>query len=80
MSANCFHTFLHALATPEPIKDWPLRSLKDKQGIVAKIINLGRYFAFQMDEVAVTKNPFADILAVDRGTATLSINILSNGV
>jgi hypothetical protein len=28
-------------------------------GILAKIINLGRYVAFQMDEVAVIKNPFA---------------------
>jgi hypothetical protein len=30
-----------------------------------------------MDEVAVIKNPFAYILAVSRGNATLSINILS---
>ncbi len=46
------------LATPEPIKDWSLTSLKEK---LIKIGH-GRYVAFQMAEVAIPKNLFADIL------------------
>jgi hypothetical protein len=51
------------LATPEPIKDWSLTSLKErliKTG--AKIVSHGRYVAFQMAEVAVPRTLFADIL------------------
>ena len=55
--------FLRTLATPEPIKDWSLTSLKDRLiKISAKIVNHGRYVAFQMAEVAIPKNLFADIL------------------
>ena len=55
--------FLRTLATPEPIKDWSLASLKEKLiKIGAKIVNHGRYVAFQMAEVAIPKNLFADIL------------------
>ena len=54
--------FLRTLATPEPIKDWSLTSLKEKLiKIGAKVISHGRYVAFQMAEVAIPKN-FADIL------------------
>jgi hypothetical protein len=55
--------FLRTLATPEPIKDWSLTSLKEKLiKIGAKVVNHGRYVAFQMAEVAIPRNLFADIL------------------
>jgi hypothetical protein len=54
--------FLRRLATPEPIKEW-LTSLKEKLiKIGAKVVSSGRYIAFQMAEVAIPKNLFADIL------------------
>ena len=55
--------FLRTLATPEPIKDWSLTSLKEKLiKIGAKVISPGRYVAFQMAEVAIPRHLFADIL------------------
>jgi Transposase DDE domain group 1 len=55
--------FLRTLATPEPIKEWSLTSLKEKLiKIGAKVVSHGRYVAFQMAEVAIPKNLFADIL------------------
>jgi Transposase DDE domain group 1 len=45
--------FLRTLATPEPIKDWSLTSLKEKLiKIGAKIVSHGHYVIFQMAEVA----------------------------
>ena len=41
--------FLRTLATPEPIKDWSLTSLKDKLiKIGAKVVSHGRYVISQM--------------------------------
>jgi Transposase DDE domain group 1 len=55
--------FLRTLATPEPIKDWSLTSLKEKLiKIGAKVVSHGRYVAFQMAEVAVPRTLFAEIL------------------
>ena len=55
--------FLRTLATPEPIKDRSLMSLKEKLiKIGAKVVSHGRYVAFQMAEVAIPKNLFAGIL------------------
>jgi hypothetical protein len=55
--------FLRTLATPEPIKDWSLTSLKEKLiKIGAKVVSHGRYVAFQMAEVAIPRNLFTDIL------------------
>ena len=55
--------FLRTLATPEPIKDRSLTSLKEKLiKIGAKVVSHGRYVAFQMAEVAIPRNLFADIL------------------
>ncbi len=57
--------FLRTLATPEPIKDWSLTSLKDKLiKIGAKVVIHGRYIAFQMAEVAVPRALFAKILGL----------------
>jgi hypothetical protein len=51
---------------PEPIKDWSLTTLttlKEKFiKIGAKVVSHGRYVAFQMAEVAISRHLFADIL------------------
>src|ERR1700732_1219231 len=55
--------FLRTLPTPEPIKDWSMTSLKEKLiKIGAKVVRHGRYIAFQMAEVAISRHLFADIL------------------
>jgi hypothetical protein len=55
--------FLRTLATPEPIKDWSLTSLKEKLiKIGAKVVRHGPYIAFQIAEVAISRHLFADIL------------------
>jgi hypothetical protein len=55
--------FLRTLATPEPIKEWSLTTLKEKLiKIGAKVVGHARYVAFQMAEVAVPKTLFAEIL------------------
>src|SRR5436853_4857521 len=55
--------FLRTLATPEPIKDWSLTSLKEKLiKIGAKVVSHGRYVAFQMAEVAIARQMFQEIL------------------
>src|ERR1700730_3740944 len=56
--------FLRTLATPEPIKDWSLTSLKEKLiKIGAKVvISHGRDVAFHMADVAIPRILFADIL------------------
>ena len=54
--------FLRTLATPEPIKDWSLTSLKDKIKIGAKVVSHGRYVIFQMAEVAIARQMFQEIL------------------
>jgi Transposase DDE domain group 1 len=55
--------FLRTLATPEPMKDWSLTSLRKKLiKIGAKVIRHGRYVAFQMAEVALPQHVFADVL------------------
>jgi hypothetical protein len=47
----------------DPIKDWSLTSLKEKLiQIGAKVVSHGRYIAFQMAEVAIPRNLFADVL------------------
>jgi hypothetical protein len=55
--------FLRTLATPEPIKDWSLTSLKEKLiKIGAKVVRHGRYVIFQMAEVAIPRQMFQEIL------------------
>jgi hypothetical protein len=55
--------FLRTLATPEPIKDWSLKSQKEKLiKIGAKVVSHGRHIAFQMAEVSIPRDLFADIL------------------
>jgi Transposase DDE domain group 1 len=55
--------FPRTLATPEPIRDWSLASLREKLiKIGAKLVKHGRYVAFQMAEVAVPRTLFAEVL------------------
>ena len=64
-SCTCYNlgNFLRTLATPEPIKDWSLTSLKEKLiKIGAKVVSHGRYVAFQMAEVAIPRQMFQEIL------------------
>ena len=57
--------FLRTLATPEPIKDWSLTSLKEKLiKIGAKVVSHGRYVVFQMAEVAIPRQMFQEILRI----------------
>jgi hypothetical protein len=55
--------FMRTLAMPEPIRDWSLTSLREKLiKIGAKVVSHGRYVTFQLAEVAVSRQMFADIL------------------
>jgi Transposase DDE domain group 1 len=80
--------FLRTLATPEPIKDWSLTSLKDKLiKIGAKVVSHGRYVAFQMASACGRqKQPFQDSScrsSVERGiraAATFSSRCASDDV
>jgi hypothetical protein len=55
--------FLRTLATPEPIKEWSMTSLKEKLiKTGAKVVSHGRYVAFQMAEVAIPRQMFKEIL------------------
>ena len=55
--------FLRTLALPEAVAHWSLTSLKEKLiKIGAKVVSHGRYVAFQMAEVAISRHLFADIL------------------
>jgi len=55
--------FLRTLATPEPIREWSLTTLKEKLiKIGAKVVCHARYVTFQMAEVAIPRDLFADIL------------------
>jgi hypothetical protein len=54
--------FLRTLAMPEPMRGWSMTSLKEKLiKIGAKVVNHGRYIAFQMAEVAIreTSSPIS---------------------
>ena len=66
--ASNLGNFLRTLATPEPIKDWSLTSLKEKLiKIGAKVVSHGRYVAFQMAEVAAPRTLFAEVLRLIGG-------------
>ena len=53
---------------PKTVEMWPLTSLREKLiKIDAKIIRHGRYVTFQMAEVAVSRQMFADILSLIAG-------------
>jgi hypothetical protein len=61
--AHNLGNFLRTLVTPDAIKDWSLTSLREKLiKIGAKVVSHGRYVMFQMAEVAIPRDMFADIL------------------
>jgi hypothetical protein len=60
--------FMRTLAIPETAEPWSLTSLRDKLiKIGAKVVSHGRYVTFQMAEVAVPRQMFADILSLIAG-------------
>jgi hypothetical protein len=69
--------FLRTLATPEPIKDWSLTSLKDKLiKIGAKVVSHGRYVIFQMAEVVlVAGQHLASLLQEGRENANIDAGL-----
>jgi hypothetical protein len=57
--------FLRRLAMPKTAEPWSLTSLREKLiKIGAKVVSHGRYVTFQMTEVAVPRQMFADILSL----------------
>jgi hypothetical protein len=60
--------FMRTLAIPETAEPWSLTSLREKLiKIGAKVVSHGRYVTFQMAEVAVPRQMFADILSLIAG-------------
>jgi hypothetical protein len=56
--------FMRTLAMPKTAEPWSLTSLREKLiKIGAKVVSHGRYTIFQMAEVAVPRQMFADILS-----------------
>jgi hypothetical protein len=63
MRSRTISAILRTLMTPEPIREWSLTSLKEKLiKIDAKVVSHGRYITFQMAEVAIPRDLFAEIL------------------
>jgi hypothetical protein len=57
--------FMRTLAMPKTAEPWSLTSLREKLiKIGAKVVSHGRYVTFQMAEVAVSRQMFADILSM----------------
>jgi hypothetical protein len=57
--------FMRTLAMPKAAEPWSLTSLKEKLiKIGAKVVSHGRYVTFQMAEVAVSRQMFAEILSL----------------
>ena len=60
--------FMRTLAMPKTADPWSLTSLREKLiKIGAKVVSHGRYVTFQMAEVAVSRQMFADILSLIAG-------------
>ncbi len=66
--ADNLGNFMRTLALPEAVEQWSLTTLREKLiKIGAKIVRHGRYVVFQMAEVAIPRELFADILRrIDR--------------
>ena len=57
--------FMGTLAIPETAEPWSLTSLREKLvKIGAKVVSHGRYVTFQLAEVAVSRQMFAEILSL----------------
>jgi hypothetical protein len=53
--------FMRTLAMPNTAEPWSLTSLREK---LIKLVSHGRYVTFQMAEVAVPRQMFAEILSL----------------
>jgi hypothetical protein len=57
--------FMRTLAMPKAAEPWSLTSLREKLiKIGAKVVSHGRYVTFQLAEVSVSRQMFADILSL----------------
>ena len=57
--------FMRTLALPDEVSHWSLTTLREKLiKIGAKVVRHGRYFTFQLAEVAVSRELFAQILGL----------------
>ena len=57
--------FMRTLALPKSAEPWSLTSLKEELiKIGAKVVSHGRYVTFQMAEVAISRQMFAEILSL----------------
>jgi hypothetical protein len=57
--------FMRTLAMPKAVERWSLTSLREKLvKIGAKVVSHGRYVTFQLAEVAVPRQMFAEILSL----------------
>jgi hypothetical protein len=57
--------FVRTLAMPKTAESWPLTNLRGKPiKIGAEVVSHGRYGTFQLAEVAVSGQTFADILSL----------------
>ncbi len=56
------------MALPEAVEHWSLTTLREKLiKIGAKVVRHGRYITFQLAEVAIPRNLFANILRLIDG-------------
>lgn len=63
--AHNLGNFIRTLAMPKTAQPWSLTSQREKLiKIGAKVVSHGRYVTFQLAEVAVPRQMFADILAL----------------
>ncbi len=57
--------FMRTLAMPKTVERWSMTSLREKLiKIGAKVVRHGRYVTFQLVEVAISRQMFADILSL----------------
>ena len=57
--------FMRSLAMPKAAEPWSLTRLREKLiKIGARVVSHGRYVTFQMAEVAVSRQMFADMLSL----------------
>ena len=57
--------FMRTLALPKEMEHWSLSTLREKLvKIGAKVVSHGRYFTFEMAEVAVPRSLFQEILGL----------------
>ena len=63
--------FMRTLALPKAVEHWSLTTVREKLvKIGAKVVRHGRYVTFQMAEVAVSRDLFAEILRLIGGLRT----------